>query len=145
MPNSNAMAPIEYEVFFALLQLKHQGKNKVTLNQICRQVNRRRKSLGERTLSTQHVYYYLKKLIKRPFVKTESDSRVTFYSLKKGTWKLKQYPPLCIHINDADLVLICDRVYTCNKRPSIKCVANLVNQGVISLPINSKVVLKSNL
>ena len=144
MPHLPPMSPIEYEIFFALLQLKQKGVKKATLKQICKEVNSRRKRHGEHTLSTQHVYYYLKKLIKRPFVKRDKKSRVTLYFLKTGTWKLKQNPPLCIHINDADLVLICDRVYTCRKRPSIKCIKNLVNQGKITLPTGSKVLAKSN-
>jgi len=129
-----SLTPVEYEILFALFQLKQQGKTRVVLKEICQELNHRRKQNEIHSLSTQHVFYYLKRLTRRPFIRKQNDNKVSSYSLVKGTWKLKQSPPLCIHINDADYALICDRVRSCRKEPSIKCVENLVNRGKLTLP-----------
>lgn len=134
MEATNSMSPIEYEVLFALFQLKEHGQPKAVLRDICREVNRRRKRQNSPTLSVQHIYYYLKNLAKRPFIKRENEKRVHRYTLVKGTFKLVQSPPLCIHINDSDFVLICDKTATCREIPSTKCVEDLVNRGRIVLP-----------
>jgi len=134
MAAPNSLSPVEYEVLFALFQLKEHGQPKVPLRDITREVNRRRKKQDSPTLSTQHVYYYLKNLSKRPFIVKENEKKVARYSLVKGTYKLVQSPPLCVHINDSDFVLICDKTATCRQTPSTKCVEDLVNRGKIVLP-----------
>jgi uncharacterized protein YceH (UPF0502 family) len=134
MGSTTSLTPVEYEILFALFQLKHKGFSEVVLKEVCQEVNQRRKQEGIHSLSVQHVYYYLRKLSHRPFVKRRNEKHVSRYSLVKGTFKLIQSPPLCIHINDADFALICDRVARCNKEPSIKCVEYLVNRGTLKLP-----------
>jgi hypothetical protein len=131
---NTSLSPIEYDILFALIQLKQKGHSKASLKEICQEVNRWRKQEGIRSLSVQHVYYYLRKLSRRPFVKKQNEKHISFYSLVKGTFKLKQSPLLCLHIDDADFALICDKVPRCNKKPSIKCVEYLVNRGLLKLP-----------
>jgi hypothetical protein len=133
MGSTSSLTPVEYEILFALFQLKEQGKTASALKEICQEVNQRRKQNNVHSLSTQHVFYYLKRLTKRPFIHKDNNNTISRYSLVKGTWKLLQSPPLCIHINDADYVLICDRVGRCRKDPSIKCVEILVNRGKLAL------------
>jgi hypothetical protein len=135
MAGLQSMTPIEYEVFFALLQLKERGTSSAVLKEICQEVKKRRRQRGIQALSVQHVYYYLKRLSKRPFVKKENEKKIAHYSLVRGTWKLTQSPPLCIHIDDRHFVLICDKTATCRKEPSIECVQDLVNMGNIVLPV----------
>lgn len=135
MAGLQSMTPIEYEVLFAFFQLKERGTPSVVLKEICQEVNKRRKQRGMSTLSVQHVYYYLKRLAKRPFVKKENEKKVAHYWLVHGTWKLKQSPPLCIHIDDRHFVLVCDKTSTCRKEPSIDCVKDLVDTGKLELPL----------
>lgn len=135
MAGLQSMTPIEYEVLFALFQLKERGSPSVVLKEICQEVNKRRKDKGNPTLSVQHVYYYLRRLSKRPFVKKENEKKVAHYSLLHGTWKLAQSPPLCIHIDDRHFVLVCDKTSTCRKAPSTDCVKDLANMGKIVLQV----------
>ncbi|MCS7124557.1 MAG: hypothetical protein NZ932_03980 [Candidatus Bathyarchaeota archaeon] len=119
------LSPIEYEILFALIQLKHKGCRTPTLKDVSNEVNHRRKQVGTQTLSIQHVYYYLKKLTRHPFVKKIARKSLARYMLEKGTWKLAQSPPLCIHINKSDIILICDKASNCKKTPSVECIINL--------------------
>ncbi|MEM2445420.1 MAG: hypothetical protein QW734_02035 [Candidatus Bathyarchaeia archaeon] len=134
-----SLTPVEYEVLFALLQLKHKGEPEAPLKSIHKEINQRRKSLGMQSISIQHVYYYLKKLTTKPFIKKINHEKITAYKLVKGTWKLIQSPPLCIHFNDADFILICAKTATCRRKPSMKCVERLVNYGLIQIPQKIKV------
>lgn len=130
---ASSLAPLEYEILFALFQLKQKGLTVATLKDVSLEVNLRRRRDGIPRLSVQHVYYYLRKLCSKPFVCRNEAKDVPTYSLVKGSWKLLQSPPLCIHINDADYVLICDKVATCRNEPSIKCVEALVNRGLLRM------------
>jgi len=133
------LSPTEYEILFALFQLRTKGMVKVFFKDICKEVNKRRRLNGQKQLSIQLIHYYLKRLRKRPFLKRENSEHITKYSLKNGTWKLNQSPPLCIYIgNDAHFMLVCDKVATCKlPKPNIECIKRLVNMGKIQLLANS--------
>ncbi len=131
-----SMSPGQYEILFALFQLKARGVNSAFFKDICREVNKRRKHKKQKPLSIQLIHYHLSQLVKRPFVKRKNDERLTHYALKHGTWKLNQNPPLCIFINnETHFMLTCDKVGVCKKeKPSLDCVKDIVDIGKITLP-----------
>lgn len=127
---SDSMSPVEYEVLFAMLQLKYRGNDDYVLHDICKEVNRTRKARNQASLSPQHVHYYLKNLATRPFIATTSLSNVTRYSILNGDYKILQSPPLCMKIGPSILVLICDRVWNCHKSASAACKIEVVNEKI---------------
>ncbi|VVB52312.1 Uncharacterised protein [uncultured archaeon] len=132
-----SMNPIEYEVLNAFLELKHRGQAKVPLKDLVTEVNKQRRSRDIPTLSPQHVFYYLKKLAERPFITKENGANISKYSLVPGVYKLNQSPPLCLCIGEFTSLLICDKVRTCHKNPSMTCVESLVagaKQAVPTIP-----------
>jgi len=131
-----SISPLEYEVLYALFQLKSEGNNSASFKQICLELNNRRKQRKKQGLSPQHVNYYLKRLSKRPFIKKTNNEKIRFYSLRHGIWKLNQSPPLCIYINnETSFMLPCDKVNNCKQeKPTVECIKELVNIGKITLP-----------
>lgn len=128
---TRSMTPVEYEVLFAIFQLKKRGVHPSTLNKIHAEVNTRRRQKNMPTLSAQHVHYYLKRISARPFVKKENSAKVAQYSLVIGDFKLDQFPPLCVHIDKvAEYVLICDKTSTCKHPFCIDCLTPLIKELV---------------
>lgn len=132
-----AMSAVEYEIFYAILQLKSKNFDEVALHDITSEVNRARKKHGQSALSPQHVHYYVKLISKRPFIATNSSGHITRYSLIDGSYKVRQNPPLCLYIKSGEVVApdkvvtrvsvnICDRAWTCGKTPSSNCAAEEV-------------------
>lgn len=117
-----SMSPLEYEVFFTLVQLRQNGVNEALFKDICTEINRKREQEKEPLLTVQHIHYYVKRLTFRPFIQKRNSNGVTHYSLKHGLWKLPQKPPLCIKITaDKTILMHCVRVKECSEEPSANC------------------------
>jgi len=138
-----SMSPCEYEVLFALFNLKKRGVNSAVFKDICGEVNASRKQNKQKALSFQLVYYYLSRLVKQPFVKRKNSQKLAKYELKDGLWKLNQSPPLCIFINsEVQILLPCPEAANCKKQktdadcPPMKVMREMVKTTMP--PVSSK-------
>jgi hypothetical protein len=135
-----SLSPLEYEVFFALIQLRQKGVNAALFKDLCGEVNRRRKSEREKELTVQHIHYYVKRLTMRPFIRKKNTHGEAYYSLKHGVWKINQKPPLCIKItSDRTILLPCTRIKECTFSPSEACLLTQFNPHLIMQKIEKMV------